>query len=80
MAEPTAPTLTDALTTGIKLNISGTLPGEALLTQVIAYADRVRATMDPELRTRLDKILVQQMEDLQSLWRGIWTTLGVLPK
>lgn len=79
MTDPIAPTLADALSpTGIKLNISGTLPGEALITALIAYATDVRATMDPALVKRLDAITVQQIEDVQALWRSIWIKLGVV--
>ena len=72
------PTLTDALTKGIDLKISGTLPGETLAVAIINYAQTVRSTMDPALMKRLDTITVQQLEDLQSVWRGIWKTLGVV--
>ena len=76
---PALPTLADALgPNGIKLNISGTLPGEALITALIAYATAVRATMDPALVKRLDAITVQQIEDVQGLWRSIWVKLGVV--
>ncbi len=73
--------LNTALSTGLKLNISGTLPGEALITALISYASEVRATMadkDPALMTRLDAVVVQQLEDLQTVWRGLWVKLGLL--
>ncbi len=75
------PTLADALKVvdgGIKLNISGTLPGEALITAIMTYAAQVRATMDPKLMARWDAVTVQQVEDLQAVWRGIWVALGVV--
>lgn len=72
------PALSDALTNGLKLNITGTLPGEALITALIGYATEVRATMDPALMKRLDAITVQQIEDVQTLWRSIWVKLGVV--
>jgi hypothetical protein len=77
----TTPTLADALKVvdgGIKLNISGTLPGEALITAIMAYSMQVRATMDPALLKRWDAVTVQQVEDVQHVWRGIWKALGVV--
>lgn len=79
MPDPIAPTLADALSpAGLKLNITGTLPGEALITAILGYASQVRATMDPALVKRLDAITVQQIEDVQALWRSIWVKLGVV--
>lgn len=80
MPDDPRPTLADALGAGIKLNITGSLPGEALMTAIMQYVTTVRANMDPALLRRWDAITIQQMEDLQSLWRGIWETIGVLPK
>lgn len=62
----------------LKLNISGTLPGEAVLTALISFLTVSRETMDPEVRKRFDLVLAQQTEDLQKLWRGLWVMLGVL--
>lgn len=85
MSTAPAPNPTDllatALSTGLKLNISGTLPGETLLTALIGYATTVRVTMastDPALMVRLDAVIVQQIEDLQAVWRGLWVKLGVV--
>ncbi len=62
----------------LKLNVSGTLPGEGALIALLNFAAIRTATMDPDLRKRLDTILVQQAEDLQHIWRSIWVKLGVL--
>ncbi len=62
----------------IKLNFSGSMPGEAAFVALIGYVGQVRATMDPALVKRLDAILVQQAEDLQSVWRHLWVKAGVL--
>lgn len=70
--------LTQALTTGLNLKISGTLPGEQLLVAAFEYAGTVRGSMDPALQKRLDAIVVQQLEDVQALWRGIWIHLGLV--
>lgn len=75
-------TLADALTKtadgGIKLNISGTLPGEAGFTALVNAWTVARGGMTDDHRNRLDAIVVQQAEDLQGLWRGLWVALGVL--
>lgn len=75
---PISPALADALTNGLKLNIQGTLPGETLIVALIGYATMVRSTMDKALMDRLDAITVQQIEDVQGLWRSIWVHLGVV--
>ena len=76
---PTPPTIADILG-GKPLNISitGSLPGEQLITAIITYASQARATMDPALLKRFDAVTVQQIEDLQSVWRSIWVALGVV--
>lgn len=80
MAPAPAPSalLEQALGTGLKLNISGTLPGEQLLIAILTTYATVRAGMDPALVARWDAVTVQQIEDLQHVWRGLWQTLGVL--
>lgn len=65
---------------GLELKISGTLPGETMVVKILDYLEAQRATMDPALQKRLDAITVQQIEDLQHVWRGIWQALGVVPK
>ncbi len=77
MTEPNQ-AFADVLANGLKLNITGSLPGEAVITAIIGYATAVRATMDPALTKRLDAITVQQLEDVQGLWRSIWVHLGVI--
>ena len=73
-----APDPLAALKQGLDIRITGTLPGEQLFAALLAYATEVRATMDPALLKRFDAVLVQQYEDLQKVWRGIWVGLGVL--
>jgi hypothetical protein len=77
-----APSIVDLLTKGIdiKFNVTGSLPGESIIAALIAYCSQVRATMDPALMKRLDAVTVQQIEDVQHVWRGIWQTLGVIPR
>jgi len=85
---PTAPTISSifsnpaaalaGLQTGIKLNLAGTLPGEELLAKMVEAWQTQRTTMDPDIRRRFDLILIQQWEDLQHLWRGIFVAMGVL--
>lgn len=62
----------------IKFNVTGELPGENLIISIMAYATEVRKTIDPTLMARIDAITVQQMEDVQKIWRGIWVALGLL--
>lgn len=75
---PAPSLLQQALTTGLSLNISGTLPGETLLSELLKTYAAVRSSMDPALVKRWDAVTVQQIEDLQAVWRGLWVTLGVL--
>lgn len=72
--------LSKALAGELKLNISGSLPGETLMVKILEVYLSVRAGMDPALVARWDAVTVQQVEDLQRAWRGIWQTLGVVPK
>ncbi len=74
---PTLPSLEKSL--GLTLNVSGTLPGEALLVELVKFAELKETRMDPALVKRLDAILVQQAEDLQKLWRGLFVKAGILP-
>jgi hypothetical protein len=62
----------------LDLGVSATLPGEAVITALISFANTARSNMDPALRTRLDVVLVQQIEDLQRVWRSLWIRLGVV--
>ncbi len=78
MATPVTPSPWTQEGNSLKLNVSGTLPGEAMFTALLNYVALRTATMDPDLRKRLDAILVQQAEDLQHIWRSIWVKLGVL--
>lgn len=82
MAPTPAPSalLEQALGAGLKLNIQGTLPGEQLLIMILDTYSKVRASMDPALVARWDAVTVQQIEDFQHVWRGLWQTLGVVPK
>ena len=64
--------------TDIKLSITGNLPGEQALVAVLNFASSNRLTMNPAIRDRFDAITVQQAEDLQKLWRGIWVLSGLL--
>jgi hypothetical protein len=75
---PNPATTATPQTLGLSLNITGTLPGEALLEELTKYAGIVRNTMAPALRDRLDAILVQQAEDLQKVWRGMFVRAGIL--
>ena len=70
--------LQQALTGGLKLSISGTFPGEALLVKILEVYMMVRGGMDKALVARWDAVTVQQVEDMQAVNRGIWLTLGVL--
>jgi hypothetical protein len=56
-----------------------TLPGETVIAALINYAATVRSTMDPALMKRLDAVIVQQVEDLQQVWRKAWVKAGVIP-
>jgi hypothetical protein len=67
-----------ALSTGIKLNITGTLPGEGMITAILTYATEVRKTMDPALLKETDAITTQMLVDVYGVWRGIWVALGVV--
>ena len=62
----------------LKLNVTATLPGEALIVALINYATEVRKNMDTEMIKRLDTVTVQQIEDLQHVWRGLWKLVGVV--
>jgi hypothetical protein len=75
-----APDLNAALKalTDIKLSITGSLPGEQAFVAGINYATAARTTMDPAILKRWDSIFIQQAEDLQSLWRGMWVMAGLL--
>lgn len=55
-----------------------TLPGEQLIVVLIEFATKAREQMPPALRDRLDAVTVQQIEDMQALWRGLWIKLGVV--
>ncbi len=74
---PSLPSLEKSL--GLTLNVSGTLPGEALLVELVKFAELGMQRMDPALLKRLDAIVVQQAEDLQKLWRGLFVKAGILP-
>ncbi|HWR49904.1 MAG TPA: hypothetical protein VN428_02285 [Bryobacteraceae bacterium] len=62
----------------LKLELSGSLPGEAAIAKICEYATMVRQTMDPELAKRLDNVTVTMVEDAYKVWRGIWVAAGVL--
>lgn len=62
----------------LSLNISGSLPGEQLISKILDLYMETRKEMSPELRAKWDAVLVQQIEDAQSIWRKIWVALGVL--
>ena len=64
--------------TDIKLSVTGSLPGESAFVAGLNYAASVRATMDPKISARWDAIFIQQAEDLQGLWRGMWVMAGLL--
>ena len=70
--------MADTITKSFDLKISGQLPGETALLAVLNFATAFRATMDPAVRDRWDKILVEQAEDLQKVWRKMWVDWGVL--
>ena len=72
------PALPDLSNLNLKLNVTGTLPGETIIAALINYAAAREATMDPALKARLDAVLVQQVEDLQHVWRGIWHAWGIV--
>jgi len=80
MAETTstALSLVDAISKGIEIKVTGSLPGETVILAVLKAYISVRESMDPELRKRWDAITVQQLEDVQNVWRGIWVALGVV--
>ena len=81
MATSTAlPDITSLLKqlTDIKLSVTGNLPGESAFVAGLNYAATVRATMDPAVAKRWDAIFIQQAEDLQGLWRGMWVMAGLL--
>lgn len=79
-AAPIPQAISDLLTNGlnIKINASGQLPGESIISALINYAAAARGSMDKDLMARLDAVTVQQIEDMQHVWRGIWKALGVV--
>jgi hypothetical protein len=62
----------------LKLEAGMTLPGETIIAAILAYAGRVRETMDPVLLKRLDSITVQQLEDMQAIWRELLVKAGIV--
>lgn len=58
----------------IKLNISGSLPGEAIVVAIFNYAMKVRETQTPEVRAAWDKRLLE----LYDRWDAFWKNLGIL--
>ncbi len=76
LLDPTA--LLKTLQAGLDIKITGELPGEGLMVALLTYMGTVRTTMDKGLRDRMDAVMVQQYEDLQKVWRGIWVAMGVI--
>jgi hypothetical protein len=70
--------LLQTLQAGLDIKVSGELPGEAAFVALVTFAGQVRTSMDKALVARLDAVMVQQAEDLQKVWRGIWVAMGVL--
>ena len=64
---------------GLNLNIAGQLPLEGLLTALLNYAATYRASMSQQSRDAVDAIFVQQLQDVQYLWRKLFVDAGVLP-
>jgi hypothetical protein len=60
------------------VNLNASFPGENLVVALLNYAAQRSHDMDPDLRKRLDAVLVQQVEDLQGVWRAAWVKLGVV--
>ncbi len=60
------------------LNINASFPGEAIIVALLNYAAERSHDMDPALRKRLDTILVEQVGDLQGVWRALWVKAGVV--
>ena len=58
----------------IKLNITGTLPGEALVVSIFDYAKATRTTQSQETRDAWDKRLLT----LYDRWDAFWVSLGVI--
>ena len=76
---PSAPSSVPVTPAFSLLNLAGgSFPGETFLAAFFNWASTVRATMDPEIRRRFDLVWVQQYEDLQGIWRGIWIAAGLI--
>lgn len=64
----------------LKLNIAvtGKLPGEDLLSELLKHDIAVRESMSKENRDRWDNLWLTTVEDLQHVWRGLWQMWGVI--
>lgn len=60
------------------LNLNASFPGEGIVVALLNFASQRAHDMDPALLKRLDAVLVQQVEDLQGVWRATWIKLGVV--
>lgn len=74
---PTLPPAVEAILAALG-GLNFKLPGESIITALINLEAQREATMDPALLKRLDTVIVQQTEDLQKIWRGIWVATGLL--
>ncbi len=57
---------------GFNLNVSGQIPGEAVIVAVLSYAEKFRETMLPETRDSFDKIQLSLMKG----WINWWVDRG----
>lgn len=57
---------------GLKLDIGGTLPGEALLIKILDVYEKRMANMDEETRKGLDRLYLAMLKG----WHNQWIAWG----
>ena len=65
---------TAAVVKEIRLNVTGSIPGEALVVAILDYAGKQRETMSQENRDKWDALGLQIIEE----WRALWRSIGVI--
>lgn len=58
----------------IRINVTGTIPGEQIVVAVLNYAATNRATMSQENRDKWDALGIAVFEE----WRAFWKKIGVI--
>ena len=55
----------------MKLEIGTVLPGETLVSSILEYLNTRWATMDPQIRTEWDKIILEDYKEWREWWRAL---------